>query len=554
MKKSSAFHIFVVLIAMISFGWSVNAASVKRGGIVNVIAEKQGILIKNFNPFSPKVLHPVRGCFYEPLVFANAYKGEITPWLAKSFEWSNDLKTITFQLHQHIKWNDGKPFTADDVLFTVMLGKDNKALDREGLWKKGLVDVRKTGKYSIEFEFNDIRTTILPSIGGVYIVPKHIWSSVEAPATWTGNENPIGTGPFMFVENSFTEQSYKLKRNPNYWQMGKDGKPLPYIDGVQYIGATGNSQLTMKVISGQVDWGNVFIANIDKLYVKRDPKHNHYWLPEGSMVYLNMNNGKTPFDNLNVRRAIAMAVDQKQVTTIMASGALPANQSGIKSGYSYWITENARKYALSFDPAGAMKLLEREGYRKNGKGIYEKNGAALSFNLYVPTGWTDWVTAVDTISTQLAKIGVEANVSQVAWPSPFLTNITKGEYEMSIDYVSSGFSPYFQYDYILPNRHWAPIGEDASGHSQVRYRNPEVDKAIAAFSKTADTKKQAQYMDVVITAVMRDTPLIPLFFNPTWYEYSTRRFTGWASAENPYTAPSSYGMMKMPVFLNLQPR
>jgi len=92
----------------------------------------------------------------------------------------------------------------------------------------------------------------------------------------------------MFVEGSFTEFSYSLTRNPNYWRMGEDGLPLPYIDGVQYIGATGNEQAAMKIINGKWTGGGYFIANIDQVYVARDPEHNHYWLPEGNIVYLSL--------------------------------------------------------------------------------------------------------------------------------------------------------------------------------------------------------------------------------------------------------------------------
>jgi len=76
---------------------------------------------------------------------------------------------------------------------------------------------------------------------------------------------------------------------------------------------------------------------------------------------------------------------------------------------------------------------------------------------------------------------------------------------------------------------------------------------MTLYSKTADTKEQLALMGDVLSAVMRDTPLIPLFNNPTWFQYSTRRFTGWPNEENPYTAPKTDGMAKMPVFLNIMP-
>ena len=121
----------------------------------------------------------------------------------------------------------------------------------------------------------------------------------------------------------------------------------------------------------------------------RDPEHNHYWLPEGNIVYLSLNNEAAPFNNPKVRRAVAMAIDPVEITTIMASGALPADRSGVKKAFLPWVPEEARAFAAEFDPAGAVALLGEEGYRIGSSGIMEKDGVPLSFELYVPTGWSD---------------------------------------------------------------------------------------------------------------------------------------------------------------------
>jgi peptide/nickel transport system substrate-binding protein len=337
--------------------------------------------------------------------------------------------------------------------------------------------------------------------------------------------------------------------------MGKDSKPLPYIDGIQIIGATGNAQGSMRVIAGEVDWGTYNIANIEKVFKQRDPENNHYWLPGGSIVYLNLNNGKEPFSNPDLRKAIFQAIDPVEVTRIMNSGALPASQAGVNKGYLGWVPKAAQKHALSYNPAEAMKRIEAQGYTKNSKGIYEKEGKTLSFDVYVPTGWNDWITAVDVVCNQLRKVGIEGRVTQNAWPSPFFDNIKTGAYDISIDYASAGFSPYYQYNNILPSRHWAPIGENSSTkHSQVRYKNTDVDMKMAEYSKTADSEEQVELIGDVLTAVMRDTPLVPLFNNPTWFTYSTRRFVGWPNEDNPYVAPKTSGMDKLMIYLSIQPK
>lgn len=553
MSKSRWFVFWSILLAVVLVVPALVSAEVRRGGIVRITEGRQGVLVKNFNPFSPTALQSTLGHFYEPLLVSNNYTGEIIPWLAKSYQWSEDLTTLTLYLHDHVYWNDGVKFSADDVLFTFNLGRENAALDRAGIWQQGLVDVVKVDDYTLQLIFDGVNIPILTRVAEVYIVPEHIWKDVENPGEWTGNENPVGTGPFMFVEGSFTEFSYSLTRNPNYWRMGEDGLPLPYIDGVQYIGATGNEQAAMKIINGEVDWGGYFIANIDQVYVARDPEHNHYWLPEGNIVYLSLNNEAAPFNNPKVRRAAAMAIDPVEITTIMASGALPADRSGVKKAFLPWVPEEARAFAAEFDPAGAVALLGEEGYRIGSSGIMEKDGVPLSFELYVPTGWSDWIIACEVISEQLAAVGIQARVVQLAWPSPFMDNLINGDYQMSMGYATSGSSAFFQFDNILHSRHYAPIGQAADTHSGVRYQNPVVDEALEAFRRTADPNEQAQLMGTVITEFMRDVPFVPLFFNPIWFQYSTRNFTGWPNEENPYVDPHFAGMGKMLIFLNLQP-
>lgn len=85
----------------------------------------------------------------------------------------------------------------------------------------------------------------------------------------------------------------------------------------------------------------------------------------------------------------------------------------------------------------------------------EKDGVPLSFELYVPTGWSDWIIACEVISEQLAAVGIQARVVQLAWPSPFMDNLINGDYQMSMGYATSGSSAFFQFDNILHSRHYA---------------------------------------------------------------------------------------------------
>ncbi len=555
MRKTLIWGLFLILILTVS-GSLVLAEDVERGGIVRVTEGRQGVLIKNFNPFSPNPLQTTFGFFYETLVLDNTHTGEVGPWLAKDWEWSDDLRSLTFHLEENVYWNDGEKFTAEDVIFTLDLGREDPALDRSGIWEQGLETVEALDDYKVRFTFDEANTPIITVIANIYIVPQHIWKDVEDPSEWTDNVDPVGTGPFIFEEGSFREFSYRFERNPNYWQMGADGKPLPYIDGVEQIGATSNDHAAMKIINGEVDWGGYFIPNIDETFVAANPDHHHYWLPEGNIVYLAANNAREPFDNPNVRKAVAMALDPEEIVTIMASGAIPADISSVKTAFLDWVTDEARaQYDPGFDPQAARDLLQEEGFSPNDDGIMTRDGEEMAFDLYVPTGWTDWITGAEVVSEQLREIGIRARVTQRAWPSPFMDNLRTGEYDISISYATSGSSPFFQFDNILHSRHYAPLGEAAPTHSQVRYSNEVVDQALDSYRTTPDYEEEERLalMEQVTTEFLRDLPYIPLFFNPVWFQYNTTNFTGWPNEDDPYVAPHFAGMGKMLIYLNLQP-
>jgi peptide/nickel transport system substrate-binding protein len=537
----------LLIVALVSmFVGALSAAdAIKRGGVIKVTPSKQGVLVKNFNPFSSACLESTYGAVYEALIYFNQANASANPWLAEKWAWSKDLKSITFILRQGVKFNDGSPLTADDVVYSVMLGKDNKALDLSGLWVEGLDTVSASGN-TIVFTFKDVNVTALEKFGSLFVVPKAIWSKVADPLNWTGNDNPVATGPFMLDAASFGEQSYKLVRNPGYWQKGADGKSLPYIDGIQYVSTT-NDQIGFKLISGEYDWACYLMSNLDE-YTAASPD-NKYWFGEGNLVYLYMNNAKAPFDNANVRKAIAMGVSQKDVTRKMVPSPVPATMSAIKASFSALAKDAMAKYNLTRDVAKAKKTLEAEGYKQNAKGIYEKDGKALSFKVIVPTDWTDWVGAAETVASQLKDIGVELIVSQEAWPDPFQLNLNMGTTDMAINTTATGTTPYYQLNRWLHSSKFAPLGTNSNAYYAMHYKNDGIDKNLAAYRAEPDPAVQKQYLSAILEQFMKDTPCVPLFFNPNWFEYNTKRFVGWPSAENPYAWPSTAGMQKAPILL-----
>lgn len=528
-------------------------AAPKRGGIVRATSNKQGVLVKNFNPFSAAALEATTGCLYESLIFFNNATAQANPWIAEKWSWSKDLKSITFTIRSGIKFNDGSPMTVDDVVYSSTLGKANKALDTAGLWAAGLESVTASGN-KVTYTFGSVNVTALESFGALYIVPKAVWSKVDDPVTWTGGDNPVATGPFKVDPASFSEQAYKLVRNPYYWQKGEDGKALPYVDGVQYL-VTTNEQVGFNLISDAYDWACYLIPNIDE-YVKANPQNHKYWFGEGNLVYLYMNNLKAPFNDVNVRKAIAMGISQRDITRKMTPSPVPANQSAVKAAFAPLAKAGMAKYGITRDVNKAKKALEAAGYKLNAKGIFEKDGKTLSFKIVVPTDWTDWVGAAETICGQLKEIGVDAVISQEAWPDPFQSNLEVGSTDMAFNISVTGSNPFYQFNRWLDSSGYAPIGERNHAYWNMRYKDAGIDKNLDAYRSEPNVQKQQAYMSSIIEQFMKDTPCVPLFFNPNWFEYTTTKFVGWPTAENPYAWPSTttggtLGMQKGVIFLHL---
>ncbi len=159
----------------------------------------------------------------------NTVKGEYVPWLGTEFKWSDGDKKLTFTTRDGVKWSDGQPFTAKDVAFTFQLFKDKKGLqgNGSGVWEY-LSGVTAPDDKTVEFSFAKVYTVGFFDIATQFIVPQHLWSSIDDPVKFT-NETPVATGPFTEVP-VFQNQVYEVHKNPNYWQAGKPadrGLPLP---------------------------------------------------------------------------------------------------------------------------------------------------------------------------------------------------------------------------------------------------------------------------------------------------------------------------------------
>ncbi|CZF84384.1 ABC transporter substrate-binding protein [Grimontia marina] len=527
--------IFASLVCSALLTVGVQAADIKQGGTLNVPIITTGF-VDNYNPYTTKdVFH---GIMFEPLMVFNNMTGETDFRLAESAGYSDDLKTITVKMRNGLKWSDGSLLTAEDVAYSFLLTKENPAFDSKGIWSGGnLQSVEVTVDNSVAFTLAKPDSTFIWNLEKYHILPKAVWSKVDNATTFT-NPDPVGTGPMTQVKYRKSQQM-ELCRNPHYYLKGR-----PYLDCVSFRSFNDNSQIQPALMKGEVDWGSNFIADIESTFVKRDPDNNHFWYPANDAIHLYLNTKKVPFNDLKVRQALSMALDRELIVDIAAYGYPTANfnAGGIGELYEKSINkEISDRYShlteFNQDKAG-VKDVDGDGYRDN------PDGSKLEFDIEVVTGWTDWIQVVQMVTEFYDEIGIKSNVKTVDW-AVYDANLKKSEYDVAINWSMVATNPIIAYqEYFSSSR----VGN--SWHAGHGVNDAEIDALIDSFGQTGSPEEQKAILDKLQVFTAENLPFIPLFSNPTWFQYSTKKVDGWPTKENPYVQPVWYDGGKRVIILN----
>lgn len=530
--------VVLALLAIVSILASCGSSSTSSGSgksaqFINIVCSPKGSWTSNFNPYAGGANCGAQGMIYETLLFYNREDGSIKPWLASSYKVNSDGTSVTFNLQKNVKWSDGKPFTSDDVVFTLNMLHQYPALDTGALWQ-AISSVSNPDASTVVVNFSKPSAPLLWYLAGqTWIVSQHEWSTVN-PVTFT-DDHPIGTGPYTL--KSFSSQIYVLGKNPNYWQPGK-----PAINELRYPSYASNTSADLLLSSGQVDWTGVFIADIKTTFVNRDPQHNSYWFPPANVVMLYVNTAKAPFNQLAVRQALSAAIDRQDLDNTGESTyepvasptglVLPANQQFLSPDYA----------STSFgapDPAKAGQLLESAGFKKGSDGMYrDPSGKPFSFSMDVVTGWTDWVTDCQIMAKNFKAAGINATVNAESF-NQYYADLQQGNFDTAISWTNPGPTPYYLYESMLLGANTAPIGKQAASNWE-RWNDPTTDSLLNQYASTTDPTAQQQAIAGLEKIMVEQLPSIPLVEGATWYEYSSAHVTGWPDKNNTYAVPSPY--------------
>jgi peptide/nickel transport system substrate-binding protein len=523
-------------------------AQVAAGTSVTISNEQGGTWTCGFNPLNANLVDWSFGPVYESLVFVDELKsGAATPWLASKYKWSNHNKTITFTIRSGVKWSDGKPLTAADVLYTFQLLKKHKALDLQAVWAE-LKSVTRKGN-TVTFQF---KTPAVPYFyyvaGQTPIVPQHIWKSIKDPVT-DKITDPIGSGPYTISHKTCSPQEMTYHKNPHYWQKGK-----PKIDTVYYPAYLSNDPANQDLASGKAQWGSQFIPSIKTFYLSKS-KDNHYWFPPVDNVYVFMNLKNPLLKDVAIRRAMAYAIDRSRVSKIGEYGyEPPANQTGIVTPtFKTWLDKSLAK-KFTYDPTKAKSILTKAGYKFSGGVFHTKSGKPLSFTMVNIGDYSDWVSSAQIVIGDLKAIGIKVTASNLS-STTYDNDVYTGKYDLAYDgNEAGGPAPYYELRQVLYSPNSAPIGQIA-GSNWERYYNKKVDSLIKGYAATTSSAKQHSIVNQLEAAMVRDVPVIPVTEGVDWYQYNTSSISGWVTKKDPFAKPAAYEVPDWGVMLlHLKPK
>jgi peptide/nickel transport system substrate-binding protein len=503
-------------------------------GVLTITEEQSASFVRNFNPlqFAGDVRWPARHAMYEPLIIYNPMTGSYVPWLATEFAWREDGLQLRFTLRQDVRWSDGAAFRAQDVVFTLRLLKHHEELDAHALWRY-LADVRAPDDHTVEIELKRRHVPVLESIAEQPIVPEHVWEAVPDPTAFA-NEEPVATGPFTRV-TTFRNQVYEVERNPLYWQAGR-----PRVKTLRFRAYPSNEQTLLALLGNDLDWAGEFIPAIERIYARRNP-HHRYWFPLiDTTVFLYANTARKPFDDVRVRKALSLAIDRELVAKVAMHGwTRPSDATGLSDAYARFRDPVAVAQGdwVVHDPARAARLLDEAGLRRGPDGWRRApDGAAVSFTVQTPAGYSDWVAAAQIIVRGLRQAGIDAVIRTTDYQAWF-EQLGSGDFTLSMGWSEASATPYGFYHALMSTVSVRPIGESAPENWH-RFGLPAADTLLRQLEETTDPVEEKRLTAALQRLFVEHAPAIPLFPGPLWGEFNSARFTGFPDASDPY-APLS---------------
>jgi len=441
---------------------------------------------------------PMMGVFnnlvlYDQHVAQNSARS-IVPELAVKWGWNEEGTELTMPLQKGVKWHDGKPFTAKDVLCTWDLltgqGSDKLRVNPRKGWYANLEKVTANGDYEVTFHLKRPQAAFLGLLASGWspVYPCHVSAQQM-------RLNPVGTGPFKFVEFKPNE-TIKVTRNPDYWKPG-----LPKLDGIEWVIIKNVSTRTLSFIAGKTD----LIFGVTPPVLQQISTETPEAICEGAPANVSrnvlINRAVAPFDNAELRRAVMLTLDRRAFNDILYEGQGTIGGTMLPAPYGLWgMPEKMVEKLPGYGPDVADR-------RAEAKKIMEKLGYGPGKRLQVKVSTRDIAPYRDPaviLIDQLKHIYIEAELQPLDTTQWYPTLMRK-DYALALNVTESEVDdpdPQFYENYVC-----------GATRNYTSYCNPEVDKLVDRQSAEPDMEKRRRIVWQIEQKLAGDAAR-PILFYP----------------------------------------
>ena len=416
--------------------------------------------------------------------------------LAESWEISKDGLVFTFHLRPGVRWHDGEPFTADDVLFTYRKLTDPDvatpyAADYERVAKAEVVD-----PLTFRVTYKEPFAPALES-WTMGILPRHLLEGKDLN-TDPFNRSPVGTGPYRFKE-WVTGQKIVLTANPDYF------RGRPYIDAFVYRIIPDRATMFQELRSRGIDTMGLtplqYRRQTDTPFFRKNFRKFRY--PSNGYTYLGYNLKDPRFADKRVRQALAYAINKEDVIKGVLLGLGSPATGPYPAHYDWAYNPEARTYP--YDPERARRMLAEAGWEDHdGDGILDKDGRAFSFTILTNLGNDQRKQAAEIIQQNLKAVGIDVKIRVVEWQAFLHQFVDKHRFEAIILGWSIGLDPD---NYIM----WHSSQTGPGQYNFVSYSNPEVDRLLERGRRTFDPAERKRIYQRIHAVLAEDQPYCFLY-------------------------------------------
>jgi peptide/nickel transport system substrate-binding protein len=434
--------------------------------------------------------------------------GAIVPDLAAAFHTERDGRVWTFDIREDATWHDGKPVTADDVVFTVKLLQDRAYVGPYSDAFRG-VSVERVDARTVRFTLPDVYGPFADSTT-VPLLPSHLLGNVPYAelSRQPFNASPVGSGPFRVAE--VDGRQIVLVRNDDFYRT-RPARDRPYLDRVILRFYPDPTEALLALSRGEID-GVGGLSSQDAERARSLKTATLYSLPTDNFVslFLNVRPDRVVFRDRAVRQAIATAIDRGRVLRLAADGRGSVADEFVPQG-SWAYVKDVMRYPFSVDDAAA--LLDQADWKDHdGDGIRDKGGQKLAFTISTSDEPARMAAATE-IQRDLNAVGMSVTVRSM----PFGQLVDSVARQRSFDAllveiaVSGDPDPYTFF-------HSTEVNDP--GHNFSGYSTLPIDRSLEAARRTFDEAARRELYAPVFQAISKEVPVVFLYFSDYLYAQS----------------------------------